>query len=183
MKKAVVIYQSKYGSTEKYARWISEELSCDLFKRSDFKDKMFDSYDVIIYGGALFAGGLSGISLIAKNFERIRNKSLVLFSCGLADPTSETNIKNIRQSLSKSLTAEMFDAAKVFHLRGGINYSKLGFVHKTLMSMVHNSLKKRDYDSLSAEDKQLLDTYGKIIDFTNKETIAPIIQYVTNNNA
>jgi hypothetical protein len=30
MKKAVVLYQSKYGATKKYEDWLSAELSCDV---------------------------------------------------------------------------------------------------------------------------------------------------------
>ncbi|HBH4165086.1 TPA: flavodoxin, partial [Clostridioides difficile] len=32
MKSVVVIYKSKYGSTKKYAKWLSELLSCDIFE-------------------------------------------------------------------------------------------------------------------------------------------------------
>lgn len=32
MKSVVVIYKSKYGSTKKYAKWLSELLSCDILK-------------------------------------------------------------------------------------------------------------------------------------------------------
>lgn len=31
MKKTAVIYKTKYGSTKKYAEWIAQNLSCDIF--------------------------------------------------------------------------------------------------------------------------------------------------------
>jgi len=32
MEKIVIMYQSKYGATKKYAQWLSEELGCDLME-------------------------------------------------------------------------------------------------------------------------------------------------------
>ena len=35
MVNTAIIYQSKYGSTEKYAKWLYEEIGGDLYKKSD----------------------------------------------------------------------------------------------------------------------------------------------------
>ena len=178
MSKAVVIYQSKYGTTRKYAEWIAEELSCKLIERKKAEISKLDDYDTIIYGGGLYAGGVSGIDLLTKNFNKLRDKNIILFTCGLASPEDEDNVKHIREGLKKVLTEDMEKNIKVFHLRGGINYSKLSFVHKSMMAMLHRMTLKKDYNSLRAEDKEMLDTYGGVVDFTNKDTIKPIIEYV-----
>ncbi len=39
MSKIVVVYKSKYGTTKRYAEWISKSLSCDLFDRKDINKK------------------------------------------------------------------------------------------------------------------------------------------------
>jgi len=67
---------------------------------------------------------------------------------------------------------------KVFHLRGGIDYSKLSFMHKSMMSMLHKTLTKKNPDLLSDEDREMLETYGKKVDFTDRLSIAPLISYV-----
>ena len=54
--KTVVIYRSRYGHTEKYAKWLSEKLNADLFEASQIKGLDFSRYDNIIYGGGLCAG-------------------------------------------------------------------------------------------------------------------------------
>ena len=48
MKNIVVVYQSKYGSTKKYASWLAEELACDIFERKRIKASELSKYDVII---------------------------------------------------------------------------------------------------------------------------------------
>ena len=51
MSDTVVVFQSKYGTTEKYARWIAEALRCDLLERKNTKAEDLKAYDTIIYGG------------------------------------------------------------------------------------------------------------------------------------
>lgn len=178
MDKIVVIYKSKYGATEKYANWIADELSCNILKNRNIKSDDLKEYDTIIYGGGLYGGGVNGIDIIIKNFSKLSNKKLVLFTCGLSDTTDKQNTDSIKKSLAKVLTPEMLEKIKVFHLRGSIDYSKLSFVHKIMMSMLHKMLSKKDYNSLRKEDKEMLETYGKVVDFTNKSAISPIVEYV-----
>ena len=178
MNRTAVVYQSKYGSTEKYAKWIAETLSCNLFDRETVTVEELRSYDTIIYGGGLYAGGVSGIDLITKNFRCFSGKNIVLFTCGLADTSNSINTDHIKVSLQKHFTNEMEKQIKVFHLRGGIDYSKLSFMHKSMMSMLHKTLTKKNPDLLSDEDREMLETYGKKVDFTDRLSIAPLISYV-----
>ena len=82
--------------------------------------------DVIIHGGGLYAGGLCGINTIVKHFDVISVKQIILFSCGLADPEDPENVAHIESGLEKVLTPEMREKVRPFHLRGGIDYSRLG---------------------------------------------------------
>lgn len=178
MNKPVVIYKTKYGATEKYAKWIAEELACDIYERNKVQRMDLEPYDTIIYGGGLYAGGVNGIDLLTKNFEWLCNRNLVLFTCGLADPLDIDNADHIKSSLEKVFTAQMQEKIKVFHLRGAIDYAKLGPVQKAMMAMLHKMILKKDFNSLRDEDKQMLTTYGKAVDFTDKATILPIVKYV-----
>ena len=69
MKKCVVVYKSKYGATKKYAEWIAEDLHADLFEGKAASADALTAYDVIVYGGGLYAGGVSGLPFITKNFD------------------------------------------------------------------------------------------------------------------
>lgn len=180
MKKIIVIYESKYGFTKRYAQWIAQDLSCKVFPRKAIHPDDLKDFDTIIYGGGLYAGGVSGISLLTKYFEQIKEKNIVLFTCGLADPQDPDNIAHIRKSLEKVLTPEMLQAFHLFHFRGEIDYSGLSFVHKAMMGMLHQSMLKKDYNTLRKEDKLMLDTYGKKVDFTDKDSIEPLVGFIKN---
>lgn len=180
MSKIAVIYESKYGTTKKYAQWISTSLSSEIYEKSSIKSSNLKEYDTIIYGGGMYAGGISGISIITKNFDIIKDKNIIVFTCGLADPKEESNLVSIKKGIEKVFTKDMIDKIKFFHLRGGIDYKKLSFMHKSMMKMLKKMVSKKSENELREEDKQFLDTYGKVVDFTNKETITPIISYVKN---
>ena len=165
-----VIYKSKYGTTKQYAEWISEELGADLLNTSSVKPSELMSYDIVIYGGGLYAGGIDGISLVVKN----PCKQLVIFTVGLSDPNTTDYSPIINKKNSKDLLSKI----KIFHLRGGMDYKKLGLAHKGVMSMLKNVALKKEEAQRSEEDKLFLKTYGSKVDFMKKETIAPIIEHI-----
>ena len=174
----LVTYASKYGTTKRYAQWIAEDLACDLRDSREVNAELLKSYDILIHGGGLYAGGLSGIQTIVKNYDAISNKWIILFSCGLADPEDPENVAHIEAGLEKVLTPEMREKIRQFHLRGGIDYSRLGLTHKAMMAMLRRVMLKKGYDNLRSEDQMMLDTYGGTVDFTNRESLAPLLNYV-----
>lgn len=176
LSKIAVVYKSKYGSTKKYAQWICEALGGDIFEASKTKVGDLQNYDTIIYGGGLYAGGINGVGLIIRNFDSIKNRKLIVFTVGLADTNVKENVLGIKRGIDKQFSTDMKQKIKFFHLRGGMDYDKLNFAHTVMMSMVRNmSSKKKDK---TQEDIELLDTFGKSVDFTDKDTIAPIVEYV-----
>lgn len=175
MEKAIVIYKSRYGFTEKYAQWIAQELDAELTEAGNIKASDLQNYDVIIYGGGLYAGGVNGLSLITKSFQYIQDKSLYLFTVGAADVSNEKNINSIRSSLSKVLTPEMESKINIFHFRGGIDYPRLSFIHRIMMGMMVKTIRKKPESELSNEEKSMLSTYGQVVDFTDKSVIGGMI--------
>ena len=135
MNKIAVVYKSKYGTTKQYAEWIAEELGAPLFEVSSIKPLQLMDYDVVVYGGGLYASGIDGIKLVTKN----PCKSLVVFTVGLADPI----ITDYSAVLAKNIPSERLPKVKVFHLRGGIDYGKLNLVHKVMKWQVRENVKPR----------------------------------------
>ncbi|HWQ78780.1 MAG TPA: flavodoxin domain-containing protein [Anaerovoracaceae bacterium] len=175
MGKVIVIYKSRYGFTKKYAHWIAQELGAELMEAEKTKASDLQNYDVIIYGGGLYAGGVNGFSLITKSFQSIADKSLYLFTVGAADVSDKKNVNSIRRSLSKVVTPEMESKIKIFHFRGGIDYPRLSFAHRIMMGMMVKTIRKKPEPELSNEEKSMLATYGQVVDFTDKSAIDDMI--------
>ncbi|MPM24588.1 hypothetical protein SDC9_71071 [bioreactor metagenome] len=123
MGNVAVIFKTKYGHTKQYAEWISEELKCDLFEQSEISGEKMLEYDTIVYGGGLYASGILGVDLITKNFSRINNKNIVVFTVGLADPDIKSQFEPI---IKKNFTDEMQKRINIFHLRGGNKLQGVG---------------------------------------------------------
>ena len=49
------------------------------------------------------------------------------------------------------------------------------------MAMLRKMLLKKNESDLNSEDKQLLETYGKAVDFTDRESIQPLVDFVLSH--
>ncbi len=170
----VVIYGSHYGTSKTYASWIAQSLDCDMFQNKENKKIDFDRYDVIICGGGLYAGKILGSEVFNKY--DFSGKHKIIFTVGLADPTIKENVDSIKKSVDKFVNDT--SNLKVFHFRGGIDYSKLNMVHKPMMKMLKKITEKKPACELTAENKEFLETYNTKVDFCDKESIKPLLDYV-----
>lgn len=173
--KAAVIYKSHYGSTEAYAKWMAEDLSADLLKAEKLKPADLQKYDIIIYGGGIYAGGVNGIDLLTKALEVLKDKKLFIFTVCGSDATKPENIKAILDGMKQKLPSALFDNAHIYHLRGGIAYSKMSFLHKMMMNMMIKMLSKKPENELTDDDKGMLGITSQDTDFTSRQSIAPIV--------
>ncbi|MDR3596583.1 flavodoxin domain-containing protein [Clostridium sp.] len=174
--KTVVIYKSKTGFTRKYAEWIAEELSADIFEASKVKINTLNKYDTIIYGGSLYAVGIIGVRLIKKNINKLKDKKLVVFATG-ASPSRDNVISEV---IDKNFTVDEQKDIKFFYLRGGFNYNKLNPFDKFLMKLLKWKIKNKKQEELSADEIGMLAIYDKPVDFTDKNNIYKIITYANS---
>ena len=169
----VVVYSSKYGSTQRYAEWIAAALGCPLRKAADTRIEDLLAHDPIIYGGGLYASGINGVSLITKNYEQLRDKKLLVFTVGLADPAIGEQFEPI---LAKNFSPAMREHIRIFHLRGGIDYRRLGVLHKSMMAMLKKMVDRKPEAERTDEDREMLETYGAVVDFTDPTSIGPLVE-------
>lgn len=174
MAKTVVVFRSEYGSTKRYAAYIAEKLQADLFSTEQAKE--ISSYDTIIFGGGIYAGALNGADWLKKNQAALAHKKLILFTCGLSDPREPKNVDSIHAGLQKSLTEELVRQAKVFSFQGALDYKKLKFTHKGIMTVVFQALKlKKEH---SAEDEVMLKSRDVAVDFVDVSKAEDLILLV-----
>lgn len=172
--KALVVYKSKSGFAKKYAQWIAEELQADIYEASKVDRNMLMLYDTIIYGGGLYAVGINGLKLITRNFEKIKDKKLVVFATG-ATPSRDEDIEKVRAA---NFTPEQQKYIRFFYLRGGFDYTHLKLIDKILMNLLKLKLKYKNKEKLIPDERGMLAAYDKPIDFTRKKNIEKLIEYV-----
>lgn len=174
--KNIIIYGSHYGTTEKYAKEISNETNIEAIPFKEVTN--INQYNQIIYLGGLYAGGVYGMSKTLKKLKDVSNKKIIIATVGLADPKDEKNIKNIQNHMKKQLNEEILKNSKIFHLRGAIDYSKLNFIHKTMMKALVIKINRTSTDKKTIEDELIVKTYNKNIDFVDLSSLKEIVDEI-----
>lgn len=169
----IIIYGSQYGTARAYAEKLSERTNIQAVSFTEAGD--IAGYDTVVYIGGLYAGGVMGMSKTLKRLGDISGKKLIIVTVGLADPNDKANIGNIREGIKRQLPPEVYEAAAVFHLRGGIDYSRLSFKHKTMMGLLYQKAKNLPEDKKTAEVRAMIDTYNSKVDFTDFDCLDGII--------
>lgn len=182
MAKTAVLYKSNYGSTKNYALHIADALGADLFDISRVKKFDFDKYDTLIYGGGLYAGRLNGLKHIAKSADKLAGKNLVVYSVGLGDPTVASNAQMIMKGVNKALPKELMSRVHIYSFRGSLDWNNMSFMHTMMMKMVNSMLLKKKEEERTDDDKEMLNNFGKTVDYTNMDSAVPLIEYVKSLN-
>ena len=153
-----VIYSSNSGFTKQYARWISKELNCDLLEAKRTNYFTAQMYDIIIYGGAVNNSKIKGVSLITDNLDILRNKKIIVFSCGLMDNAEEIKEVNLKKDKNNMVS--------YYHFLGGLDVDKLNMMTQFKLMRQKNKIKDENGNEMDLKNKY---------NFMNKEFIKPIV--------
>ena len=172
----IIVYGSHYGTTRRYAQQLSERTGIPAVR---FREApTLAGMRTIVYLGGLYAGGVAGLAGTLRGLTLRSGQRLILVTVGLADPGDADNRAHICASLQKQLPPELVDRAEIFHLRGGIDYSRLSLRHRAMMAVLYRSLRRLPPDRQTAEDRALLASYGTRLDFTDSAALDPIVESI-----
>ena len=171
----IIIYGYQYGTTKSYAEELGKRTNIEVKNYDEIDD--INKYDTIIYFGALYAGGVMGIKTLGK-LSSYKGKKIIIATVGLADPTDNENTNTIKKSMEKQLSKEIYEHAYILHLRGGIDYSILGFKHKIMMAMLYKKASGLPEDKKTAEVKAMIETYNKKVDFIDLSRLDEIMDLI-----
>ena len=174
--KAIVIYKSKYGSTKQYAKWISEELGCDIVEAKSVSVDFLKEYDTIIYGGGLYGEVINGVSLITKNLDALSDKKIVVYTTGITPLDCRDYYDKL--VIDKNFKMGVPQNVKVFNFLGKMVVSELSLVHKTAIKTLKKIMSGKE--NPSEMEKLLIELCDSDGDFSDKEEIKALVDYVRN---
>ena len=169
--KTLIIYGSQYGSTKRYAEHLSETTGIETIDYKKAKD--IKGFDRIIFMGGLYAGGVLGLKKTVGKMTD--HQELIIVTVGVTDPSETAYFSEIRKSIKAKIPANLYNEEKIFHLRGAIDYNKLGFKHRFMMSMFHKMVMKMPESERTADAKAMLETYGQKVDFVDFISLEKIV--------
>ena len=194
MEKAIVIYKSKYGATEQYARWIAEELGCAAVSMDEVKKNDLKDYDTIIYGGGVQAGGIKELDKFLKWFkvdlkiwEMYRNgkldhddlvksgvqrRKLIVFACGinLDDEAAREQLLEINfpKAYQKNIPC--------FYMPGEYHPEKLDRIEKFIMNTAEKFLRGKKEVDVTDNDRKVLEYMEHGCNLIDKSRIKPLLE-------
>jgi len=157
-----IYYMTKYGSTEEYARWLSEDVGFEL--KNIRKTPRLGPGTIVVIGTGLYMGKVSAAGWIWKNWDALKGRRPVLFCVG----STKIGSPEREDILTRSLPKDILDGMKVFHLPGRIDHKKLGF----LMSRIFKGFAKYEKDEV--ERKRAIEGYDDV----KRELLGPIVTYI-----
>lgn len=167
--KSIVIYTSKTGFTQRYAKCLSDRLNSTIITLDEAKkmgDDFLDEYDAIIYGGWAKAGSIVGSKYLIQEIDKLKGKKIAIFMVG----ASPSNYDYIEVAIDNILNDEQKKYAKVFYCQGGLNYEKMSTLSKIGMKIFARLVK--------IKDAQIGQALSNSYDIYDEKYLEPIIDYI-----
>lgn len=171
--KGIILYQSKYGATKKYAQWLQEETGFDCVETKKADVKKLAGYDTVLLGGGIYASGIAGLGFLKKNYAALRDKKAAVFCVG-ASPYEEDAF---RQIVAHNFTEEI-KGVPCFYCRGAWNESAMSFPDRTLCKMLQKAVSKKDPASYEVWEKALMSAVGQDCDWTDPAYLKPVLDFI-----
>lgn len=168
MNKTIVFYKSKFGISKDYAYWISNAIDCQVFDYSNVTIDTLLQYDTIIFGADLYANEINGVSLITRNFKKLKDKKIIIFTSGLS---SSNNPDFFTPLLDMLFSKEMQEKIIFFNFPSSINNPSLGYLNKLILKLFKYVVNENNLDELSLSEKSFIKAYGHKFDFANKDIL------------
>lgn len=169
--KAIIVYNSKTDFTKSYASWIQEETGFEMKVENDTSKQALESYDLVIYGGGIYAGRINGYKQFVK---KVSDQSrLILFATGATPVDAEDIIKTM---WNNNLSKEEQEKIPHYYFQSGLSYEKMKLGDRMLMKAFSKILSKKENKSPEevASEQAICHSY----DISSKEFIKPLLEYI-----
>ncbi len=167
MQNGLIVYSSKYGSAKKYAEWLSEDTGYACRDISEVRAA--DIKGMLIFCGAIYASGISGLPRLKKLISAHEGKAAVL--CVGASPFDAEAFEKLKE---RNMSGKLTDIP-VFYARGAWDESKMSFTDRTMCKLLIKSLQKQDPNTYEPWMKALAEAAGKKCDWTDRKYLTPLL--------
>lgn len=175
MDKCIILYESKYGSTLKYADWLSKRLDCRKTVTSQIEIDDLDQFDTVILAGSIFASGILGINFIHKNYPKLKDKKLAILMVGASPGTSE-----VLKSVEEMNLCDKLGQIPCFYARGAWHRTELKLQDRIMVRVIFRSLKRRRRGWLELWETALLESSNQDADWTSPDQLDDLVAYITS---
>ena len=162
--KGIIIYKSNYGTTERYARWLAEDTGFACLDLGSVKSRDLEDRDAVVLGAPVFADKPQIAGWIRKNWKRLEDKKVALFTTSGTTPDDAS----LQRGFESSFAPEIRENLRYVPLGGRMVFAELKPLHRRLMKMGMRMEKDPKVREEMARDKDGVDRSG----------LAPLVEYL-----
>lgn len=171
MKNGLILYKSKYGSSKKYAQWLSEATGWPLTEADHADNATLTACDTLVLCGGVYASGMAGLSVIKKHAALLKDKQVLLLAVG-ASPYDE---KAIAEAKAHNLKGDLA-GLPLFYARGAWDMGKMTLAHRMLCGMLKKAVAKQDPATFEPWQEALMSILdGESCDWTDRSYLEPLL--------
>lgn len=169
----IIVYQSKYGATETYVRWLRTATGYDSVEVKKAQIDTVSRYGTVVLCGGIYASGIAGLPFLRRHIGSLAGKRLAVFCVG-ASPYDEQALEEVR---ARNLTGGL-EAVPLFYGRGAWDEGKMSFVDRNLCGLLQRAVAKKDPSTYEPWMKALMCARGQSCDWTDEGYLAPLLAYL-----
>lgn len=151
--KTLILFASRWGSTEQYADWIAEAAgNCEVKALADFDYTDVNNCDKIVVGSRTYMGQISATKFLTTNWGVLSQKPVFLFTVGMIPmdkPDSQKAFLQIPEKIRKELKGHV-------KLPGKIDLDKISWLDKLIVKAMN----------------------PKKLDIMDKSKIQPVVDFI-----
>lgn len=175
--KIAVTYKSKTEFTKRYAEMIAREANCPLIDFKEMTAKKMSDFDIIVYGGGLYAGMVNGLAKAKGMYLESSAKKLIVFATGGTPNAAKEMIDEVWKN---NLTTEEIESIPHYYMQSGICYEKMALPSKALMKMAAHMLKNKQ--NKEGFEEGFAQAIQGSYDISSIEYARPLIYYLLSDN-
>jgi len=137
VKRKLILFRSKYGSTKEYIKELAERIEgdCIISDVKNFSGNLKD-YGLIILGSCTYMGRIMIGDFIKENRKTLKSRKVYLFTVGLIPEHSEAS-KQSFELIPEEIRKNLLGYRK---LPGRIDITKLNFFERMILKMTRSKL-------------------------------------------
>lgn len=173
MNRTLVLFRSKYGATRRYAALLGEKLGCDVVEAKGRVPLRPENYDCIVFAGGVYASGVAGLSVLRKNYPRLKDKRLAVLCVG-ASPFDEAAFAALK---ARNLKGPL-QTVPAFYARGMWDEGKMSCRDRLLCRLLQKAVSQKAPEDCEPWMKALLGAAGQRCDWTDPAYLTPLLAFI-----
>jgi menaquinone-dependent protoporphyrinogen IX oxidase len=169
----IIIYKGKYGATQQYAAWLSEDLKLPVTAESNIKGEALKKYDFLVIGTSVYIGKLQIESWLRNNLSLLEHKKIFFFQVA-ATPVEQLEKRQAYNTAG--IPNELQQNCEFYFLPGKMIMEDLSWKDRIMLKMGAMLAKS------PAEKKTMLTDYNNVAKSHIKELQEAVKKFMENQS-